>query len=896
MALSVPVSWLNDYVVTSDPNALAERLTLAGLEIEMVDTIGAHWEENLFLIAEILEVLPHPNADQLSLVKVNYGPTEQLQVVCGAPNLRCYENKEIPKPLKGALALPGAVLVESNGEEEKTFVLKPARIRGILSEGVLCSEKELGLSDDHEGVMLFSEDEFPVGASLKTSLGDTIFHFDIKGGFSHLLAMFGIAREVAALTETPLNQDILKKLSLPTVLSDRSGGTSQTNEIAEHPSFVKLEIENSDLCGRYSGLLIDGVRVGPSPFWVRQRLLRAGMRPINNIVDITNYVMLEMGQPLHAFDYDLLKERAEGRQPMIRVRRAQSGERMTTLDGVEHEFDDQMLLITDAKGPVAIAGIMGGAETEVSSTTKRILLESANFEFLNNRRTCQLLKLRTEASERFGKRLDPELTLKAAVRAARLMEEYAGGFLNSAYGDLYLKKRESIEIELDPLYVNRLLGVDLSRGEIVKILERLAFQVVVRDKLQVTVPSHRMDVRLAADLVEEVARVYGYNRMPGTLMNDVLPKTRPSASQRNAQLSGTEKVRDIIVETGLDEIITYSIVDPQDEARLVPDEQKELQIPPSPLAEGGVDPSHSIVRKSPSQKGGWEPSRYLALQNPLSAERTHMRQSLIPGALTTTKRNLRFKERVAVFEIGNIYQPREGELLPDEIPYLTILMTGKRLPPSWLDGAKNSQSPCPPLQKEGVSQSEHEDKLDFYDLKGVLVTLMEGLHIRKTSWQKSEGGIYHPGRSAAIMIEGEILGQMGEIHPKVVRCFGLPEQPVCVAEFELKALLRHWNQIHMMIEMPIYAPIYEDLAFVVDESIPAGQVESLILQTGHPLLEKVHLFDVFRGKRVGSNKKSLAFSMTYQAFDRTLTDEDVEPIREKIIQQLKQELNAELRV
>ena len=868
MGLSVPVSWLNDYVATSDPNALAERLTLAGLEIEMVDTIGAHWEENLFLIAEILEVLPHPNADQLSLVKVNYGPTEQLQVVCGAPNLRRYENKEIPKPLKGALALPGAVLVESHGEEEKTFVLKPAKIRGVLSEGVLCSEKELGLSDDHEGVILFSEDELPVGASLKTSLGDTIFHFDIKGGFSHLLAIFGIAREVAALTETPLNQDILKKLSLPTVSSERADRTSQTNEIAEHPSFVKLEIENSDLCGRYSGLLIDGVRVGPSPFWIRQRLLRAGMRPINNIVDITNYVMLEIGQPLHAFDYDLLKERAEGRQPMIRVRRAQSGERMTTLDGVEHEFDNQMLLITDAKGPVAIAGIMGGAETEVSSTTKKILLESANFEFLNNRRTCQLLKLRTEASERFGKRLDPELTLKAAVRAARLMEEYAGGFLNSAYGDLYLKKRENIEIELDPLYVNRLLGVDLSRGEIVKILERLAFQVVVRDKLQVTVPSHRMDVRLAADLVEEVARVYGYNRMPGTLMDDALPKTRPSASQRNSQLSGTEKVRDIIVETGLDEIITYSIVDPQDEARLLPDEQKR----------------------------GWELSRYLALQNPLSAERTHMRQSLIPGALTTTKRNLRFKERVAVFEIGNIYQPREGELLPDEIPYLTILMTGKRLPPSWLDGAKNSQSPCPPLQKEGVSQSEYEDKLDFYDLKGVLVTLMEGLHIRKTSWQKSEGGIFHPGRSAAIMIEGEILGQMGEIHPKVVRCFGLPEQPVCVAEFELKALLRHWNQIHIMIEMPIYAPIYEDLAFVVDESIPAGQVESLILQTGRPLLEKVHLFDVFRGKRVGSNKKSLAFSMTYQAFDRTLTDEDVEPIREKIIRQLKQELNAVLRI
>ena len=851
MGLSVPVSWLNDYVATSDPNALAERLTLAGLEIEKVGTIGEHWQENLFAVAEILEVSPHPNADQLSLVKVDYGETAPLQVVCGAPNVRCYENKELPKPLKAALALPGAVLVDAHGGDEKTFVLKTSKIRGVVSEGVLCSEKELGLSEDHEGVMLFDEDTIAAGTSLKNCLADTILHFDIKGGFSHLLAIFGIAREVAALTEIPLNQDIMKKFS------------PQTNKITEHPSFVRLEIENPSHCARYSGLLIDGVQIGPSPFWIRQRLLRAGMRPINNIVDITNYVMLEMGQPLHAFDYDLLKARADGGQPMIRVRCAQSGERMTTLDGVEHEFDNQMLLITDSKGPLAIAGVMGGAETEVSAATKRILLESANFEFLNNRRTCQLLKLRTEASERFGKRLDPELTLKAAVRAAKLMEEFSGGFLNSSYGDLYLKKGDSIEIELDPLYVKRLLGVDLSRGEIVKILERLEFQVVVRDKLQVIVPSHRMDVRLAADLVEEVARVYGYNLMSGTLMDDALPKTQPSASQRNVQLSGIEKVRDILVETGLDEIITYSIIDLQDEARLCLDEQ--------------VDPS-----------------AYLSLQNPLSAERTHMRQSLIPGALTTAQRNLRFRDRVTVFEIGNIYQPRKDDLLPDEIPYLTVLMTGRRFPTSWLDGA--------------VSQSEREEKLDFYDLKGVLVALLEGLHIQNADWQKHEGEVYHPGRGAAIMpqekgsqtcnqkIPREVLGYMGELHPKVVRRFGLPEQPVCIADFALNTLLHHWNQVHLMTELPIFTPIYEDLAFVVDESVPAGQVESLILQTGRPLLEKVQLFDIFRGKRVGNNKKSLAFSMTYQALDRTLTDEDVAPIREKIIQHLKQELNAELRV
>ena len=875
MGLSVPVSWLNDYVTTCDPIALAERLTLAGLEIESVEMIGEHWNENLILVAEILEVLPHPNADQLSLVKVHYGTTSPLQVVCGAPNVRCYENKAFPRPLKAALALPGAVLVDAHGAGEKKFDLKASKIRGVLSEGVLCSEKELGLSQDHGGVMLIPEANIPVGTSLKNCLADTILHFDIKGGFSHLMAIFGIAREVAALTENPLKQESLKKLF------------AQTTEIAECPPFVKLEIENPELCARYSGLLIEGVQVGPSPFWIRQRLKRAGMRPINNIVDITNYVMLEMGQPLHAFDFDLLKIRADGGQPLIRVRCAQSGERMTTLDGVEHEFDDQMLLITDTKGPVAIAGVMGGAETEVSADTKRILLESANFEFLNNRRTCQVLKLRTEASERFGKRLDPELTLNAAKRAAQLMEEYAGGLLIKTHGDLYPKKAESIEIELDPLYVNRLLGVDLSPEGIVEILKRLEFQVVAQKSshsidqkkpckgLKVTVPSHRMDIRLAADLVEEVARIYGYNNMPGTLMDDALPKTQLSASQSDVQLSGIEKIQDILVETGLDEIITYSIIDLQDVARLVPD--------------GQVDSS-----------------RFLGLQNPLSAERTHLRQSLIPGALTTVRRNIRFQDRVAFFEIGNIFQPREGELLPDEIPYLTILMTGKRFPTSWLDGA--------------VNQSEREEKLDFYDLKGVLVTLLEGLHIQQASWQnkigesshpinfKTNWEVYHPGRRAVIMVQGkgsqssgrktpwEVLGHMGEIHPGVVRHFGLPEQPVCIAEFALKSLLNHWNQVHLMSELPIYAPIYEDLAFVVDESIPAGRVESLILQTGRPLLEKVQLFDIFRGMRVGNNKKSLAFALTYQALDRTLTDEDVAPIREAIIRQLKQELNAELRV
>lgn len=828
MGLSVPLSWLNDYVSTSDPDALAERLTFAGLEIERVEYIGQQWQEGLFFVAEVLEVSPHPNADRLSLVTVNYGQDTPLVAVCGASNLRSYENKPLPTPIKVPLALMGATLIDAYSEEEKTIELKPTKIRGIASAGVLCSEKELGVSDDHAGVMLLPNDA-PIGTSLQKYLGDAILHFDIKGGFSHLLAVFGIARETAALTKSPFNQEIMKSLQ------------QQPHEIVADPPFVKLEIEDPQYCPRYSALLIEGVKIGPSPFWMQQRLLRAGMRPISNIVDITNYVMLEIGQPLHAFDYDLLKKRANGGRPTIKVCCAKEGEKLTTLDGVEHTLDNEMLLITDQQGSIAIAGVMGGAETEVSDKTTNILLESANFEFLNNRRTSQILKLRTEAGERFGKRIDPELTLNAAVRAAQLMVEYAGGTLHRLYGDLYLEKKETITIALDPSYVHRLLGIDLSQEEIATMLESLEFEVMLGDTLQVTVPSHRMDIHIAADLVEEVARVYGYNRMPGTLMDDALPKFH-----LNTKLTGMQKIQDMLVEVGLDEIITYSIIDLKEEAHLNLEET---------LNE----------------------SQYVGLKNPLSAERTHMRRSLLPGIFSTAQKNLRSQNRVAIFEIGNIYLPQENQMLPEERSCLCFLMTGARALASW------------------VNEREPEN-MDFYDLKGVMDSLLVGLHIENAVWQKKTGASYHPGRCAEILIGEQSLGIVGEIHPKIAKRFELPEQPICVAEIDMSNLLAHWEQNYEVSPLSIYTPIYEDLAFVVEESVPAGAVESLILKVGETLLEKVQLFDVFRGERVGQNKKSLAYALTYQAYDRTLTDQDVKPIRKKIIKKLKHELNAELRI
>ncbi len=828
MGLRVPVSWLNDYVPTSDVEELAERLTLAGLEIEMVEHIGQQWEEDCLFVAEILEVSPHPNADRLSLAKVNYGQQESMLVVSGAPNLREWEGKPISSPIKVAFAITGATLVDAYSEEERTIQLKPSKIRGVHSEGMLCSEKELGLSDAHEGILILPDDA-PVGESLRSYLGDAVLHFDIKGGFSHLLAVLGIAREVAALTNSSFNKEVIGNIE------------STAHEITAEPSFVKLEIENPDLCARYSALLIEGVTLGPAPFWMQQRLLRAGMRPINNIVDITNYVMLEMGQPLHAFDYDLLKEHDGGNPPTIMVRCAKEGETMTTLDGEERTFDPEMLLIADSQKAIAIAGIMGGTETEICDNTINILLESANFEFLNNRRTAQLLKLNTEASERFGKRIDPELTLSAAFRAAELMVKYAGGTLKPAYGDLYPKKKETLSIELDPHYVHRLLGIDLAQSEIIEILERLEFEVTAGEKLQITVPSHRMDVTIAADLVEEIARVYGYNRMTGTLMDDELPEYHS-----NLQLLCSERVRDILTGIGIDEIITYSIIDTQKEGLLTEDNQVNA-------------------------------TQYVALKNPLTAERTHLRQSLLPGALATVQRNLKNHEQVAVFEVGNTYHPQKNALLPDERPELSILLTGRRFPSSWMN-------------------KDDDQKIDFYDLKGAVEALLEGLHIKSFEWKKASRPAYHPGRCAEVLINGKSLGVVGEIHPKINQKFDLPQQAVCAAELDLKQLADYWEQEYSITELSIYTPIYEDLAFVVEESVPASMVESLILQNGHPLLTQIQLFDIFRGDRVGKGKKSLAYALTYQAHDRTLTNQDVEPVREKIIAQLKAKLNAELRI
>jgi len=824
MALQTPLSWLQDFVeLNQSPDDLAERLTTAGLEVETIEKIGENWGEYC-VVGQIKKIRKHPNADALHLVDVEFGADKPITLVTGAPNIREMGNS-FPEPApKVALALTGAMLIDAYHEDRPLKKLKPAKIRGIASEGMLCSELELGLSEEHEGILILPDDS-PVGTLLQDFLGDTILHFDIKGGFSHLLSMFGVAREIAALTGQKLDKSVLPDLS--------------RIEVLEQPPFVDLEIKDQDICPRYTALLIRNVKIGPSPFCMQQRLLRIGMRPINNIVDITNYVMLELGQPLHAFDYDKLIERANGDTPKIIVRRAKKGEKLLTLDDVERKLDSEMLMITDSAGLIAIAGVMGGGDSEVTETTTNVLLESANFEFLNNRRTSQVLKLRTEASERFGKQIDPEGTLQAALRAALLMVENGSGTLEKIAGDLYPRPKETVSLELDPFYVERLLGINISADQISEILNSLEFKVSGKNILKITVPSHRMDIRIPADLVEEIIRIYGYENLPSTLLDDELP---PQHS--NQKLEGTERVRDILVASGMDEIITYSMMDPMDEACL--------------RLENDVDFA-----------------KFVPLKNPLTQERSHLRRSLLPGALHTAHANLRFLDKVVMFEVGSVFHPQKGKKLPEEPQRLSLLMCGLRNSQSWLE--------------------ETEGTYDFFDLKGVLEHFLSALHIEGIEWNKSRELPCHPGRCVQILVNGKELGFSGELHPKIRSAFELPDQAVCIAELDLDLIIKLGIENHQMDIISNFTPIFEDLAFVMDSSLPVEAITPVILQTGKPLLCKATLFDVYEGEQVDEGKRSLAYSLTFQANDRTLTDEEVGKIRNKIVKRLQHEFQATLR-
>ncbi len=843
--MRVPVSWLRDFVEIPLPvEELARRLTLAGLEVAKIEYIGRKpetsgkapgprhtWREDQgeakanslpawegIYVGELLEVRPHPNADRLVVALVDYGQAEPVQAVTGAPNVRIGDRGQ-----KVAVAEAGTTLIDAYSEEQKWMKVKSAELRGVQSEVVLCSERELGISDDHTGVLILDRDA-QVGRPLSELLGDVTLEFDLTPNLARCFSIIGVAREVAALTG--------QRFKTPGVEWHPTGPSVEGG--------VEVQIEDEDLCSRYSAALVKGVSIKNSPFWMRRRLALAGMRPIINIVDITNYVMLEWGQPLHAFDYRKLQGRNEG-PPMVIVRRAKPGERITTLDEVQRELTEEMLLITDPSGPIAIAGVMGGLESEVTESTQDVLIESANFSNTNNRRTAQTLRLMSEASARFGRGIPAELTIPALKRAAQLIRELAGGEIAQRIVDAYPVKQERVEIDFDPGEVERLLGMGLTEAEIQETLERLEFECKPKDgKIMVRIPWHRLDVTRPADLVEEVARVVGYDRIPMTLMADPLP---PQHRGRSLELERV--VKDTLVGSGLTEVITYSLTSLEAAAKL--------------------DPTGRPA----------EPEGYLRVANPLSREREYLRRTLLGELLETAAENLKHRDRVALFEIGRVYFPMEGaKLRPEEPRRLGMVQSGSRCELSW---------------------HTTSEQMDLFDLKGVLEELLARLGIADYRFGELEHPILHPGRAAELLIQGQSVGMLGELHPAVRANFELPQGPVIVAVLNLERILKETAPLRQYQALPRFPAVSRDLAIIVDEDIPAERVARVIRGAGAAFLRDLVLFDLYQGSPIPEGKKSLAYRLRLQAPDRTLTDEEADALQAKIEERLAGELGAELR-
>jgi phenylalanyl-tRNA synthetase beta chain len=817
--MKVPVRWLKELApVELTSEEIGHRLTMAGLEAEGIDKIGIDWEK--IYVGHVTRVDQHPDADRLVLATISAGELEQT-VVTGAPN--------IAPGQKVALALVGARLVDPYSEEPKTMTLKSNKIRGVRSEGMACSEKELGISDEHEGIMIL-DDDAPEGMPLRDYLGDDVIEFEITPNLVHAFSMIGIARELGALTATPVTFPDLADL------------TAAENQ----PSLV--DIQAPDLCYRYIGVVIEGVHVEPSPSWMQQRLTAAGVRPINNIVDITNYVMLEWGQPLHAFDRtDLAEER-------IVVRRANDGEKMETLDHIERELSSNDLVIADASRPVAIAGVMGGVDSEISESTTTLLLESASFNMMNVRQTARNQRLRTEASSRFERGLDPNLALTAAQRATALITQLCPDARVTLVADQYPAPREQTTVVMPRIEVKRLLGVDFPDDTVMGVLERLELNPVLVEEngepaIRVSVPTYRNDINLKADVVEEIARMVGYESLPETLP---VGKTPPVTI--DPVLEFVRSVQDSLSAAGLNEVITYPMLD--DEALTM------------------LDPAGEAV---PERLGlSVRPEiPFVKALNPLRSEWQQMRPTLLPAILRNVSENLKFNPVVSVYETGRVYLPAGIDNLPDERRTLCVATSGTLHPASLYEKAREA---------------------DFFDLSGVLTHLFDEIGATQVEIKQSSHPSLHPGRAAEIRVGETTIGIAGEVHPVVAEHFDIDRsQRVAIAEIDLHLLMERGIETFTYRPVSRYQPVQQDFAVVVEEHVAAGDVQRSLENATKPLATNIEMFDVYRGESIGVGNKSLAFRVTLAAPDRALNDSDLDKLRKRVEKQLKQKVSGSLR-
>ncbi|MEX2247076.1 MAG: phenylalanine--tRNA ligase subunit beta [Dehalococcoidia bacterium] len=812
--MRISLKWLRSYVdLRLPPEELAAKLTMAGLAVDEIVRTGGWGPE--VRAAQVDVVKPHPNADRLRVVTVEVSPGERHTVVCGAPNVAAGQ--------KVAFATVGARV--RDGHTGKETVLKAATIRGVESAGMVLSERELGLSEEHEGILVLPDDAVP-GTPLSEVLGDVLFEVSVTPNRPDWLSMIGVAREVAALTGAVVRE--------PSVEYE-AGGPPIKGRAA-------VDIMAPDLCRRYVATVVEGVKLGPSPSWLQERLAALGQRPINNVVDVTNYVMLELGQPLHAFDYDGVAGHH------IIVRRAEDGERFRTLDGTERALVRDMLVIADERGAVALAGVIGGLESEVTERTVNVLLESANFSGPNIRRTSVALKSRTEASARFEKGLAPEMALLASKRATKLLVEVCGGTALAGCVDAYPGKTRERRIEVTKRRISQVLGIDPPTAKVREVLGALGFSArwVPPDRYVVRVPYWRTDVRIDDDVVEEVARIIGYDEIPAQLLASAIPEPieQPLRELR-------ERARDVLAAAGMREVISYSLTTLEALEKVLPREDLSIYPP------------------------------YRAL-NPISAEHEYLRPTLRASMLQTLASNLRFQEgEVAIFETARVY-----------------LRTGER---KAADGRPVGEEALPVEQEHVIGALSGwrrdrwgrpgDESLDFFDAKAYVEDLLRGLGAEAEFAPATEFGMV-PGRTAELRIDGRRAGVVGQVHPDVAASFEV-EREAYVFEVSLDDVLAAPRTPLKVRNVSRFPAVEQDIAVVVDRDVQAGDLRRAIEAAG--LVREARVFDVYIGDQVPTGKKSIAFAVTYQSDEHTLTDDEVAKAQGKIVERLRREFGAELR-
>ncbi len=785
--MKLSLKWLKDYVdITPDPKEYSEALTITGSKVEGFECVGDKIKN--VVVGKILKIEKHPDADKLVVCQVDVGEGEPVQIVTGATNVS--QGDIVPVCKDGAILPDGKKI-------------KAGKLRGVVSNGMLCSLSELGLiKNDYpyaieDGIFIMQE-ECSIGQDIKEVLGldDTVVEFEITSNRPDCLSVIGLARETAATYNLPL------KLHTPAV--KESGG-----KISD---YIDVEVKEPELCTRYCARVVKNVKIEPSPSWLRERLRSCGVRPINNIVDITNYVMLEYGQPMHAFDYECITGKK------INVRCAAENEKMNTLDGVERTLKDSILVIADAERAIGLAGVMGGENSEIKDSTTTVVFESACFNAPCIRLGAKKVGLRTESSGRYEKGLDPNNAFPALERACELVNLLNAGEVVEGVIDINNSSSERNSFPFEAEWINEFLGIDISKAQMEEYLRNI--DVEVKDN-KVYVPTFRADLQHKADIAEEIARFYGYDKIPSNVFSG-----KVLCGRLNERQKFEKDIINSFVANGLYEIATYSFISPKFYDKI------------------GLD-GEQIKKES------------VVILNPLGEDTSIMRRMMLPSMLETLTRNYNFRnESAALFELGKVYIPDEDEnKLPDERTTL-----------------------CVGMYKNGM---------DFFDIKGVLQEVFDELNIVKVSYEaKSDISYYHPGRTAAIYVNGKYVGVVGQVHPFVAQNYGVDTELYC-AEIDVEELYACERKTAVYTGLPKFPALTRDLALVCDDELPVAAIEAAIRKGANNILEEAKLFDVYKGKQIEQGKKSVAYSLVFRNKEKTLSDEEVDSAMKKIFKELE---------